>query len=405
MDLFLPATILLPQVHDLERWSVIACDQFSAQPEYWRRVREKVADAPSTLHMILHEAELGQAGEEEKIAGIHAKMKEYLQEGLFAKYENCLIYVERTLMNGEIRKGIIGKIDLEQYEYMEGALAPIRCTEKTVVERIPPRMKVRWNAELELPHVLLLCDDKKKTLIEPIAAQKELLKQLYHFSLMEAGGELAGWLVEGSVLKEFEEALRRYQEERKSSVVFAVGDGNHSLATAKACYERLKKEHPKEDLSAHPARYAMVELENIHDKTQVFEPINRIVFDTEAMQLLEMLTIQCSAKEGYPIEWHVQGKKGTLYLDPSMGELAVGILQKFLDEYLNHHKGRLEYIHGDYELKLLADQRNAIGFILPAMEKKQLFKGIEKDGVLPRKTFSMGKAQEKRYYLECRQIQ
>lgn len=405
MSIFLPATILLPQSSDLEKWSVIACDQFSAQPEYWKRVREKVADAPSTLHMILPEAELGQPGEEKKVADIHAKMTEYLEEGMFKSYEDSFIYVERTLENGEIRKGLIGMIDLENYEYEEGASAPIRCTEKTVVERIPPRMKVRWEASLELPHVLLLCDDKEKLLIEPIAAQKKELKQLYHFSLMEEGGEIAGWLVTGCVLKQFEGAMERYQKKADSSVIFAVGDGNHSLATAKACYERLKKEHPREDLSQHPARYALVELENIHDEAQVFEPIHRFVFDTEPMPLLETLKGQCGAETGYPVEWHAQGRSGIIYLNSSMGELAVGILQKFLDEYLKGSKGKLEYIHGDDELKQLTKQRNTIGFILPAMRKEQLFKGIEADGSLPRKTFSMGNAKEKRYYLECRRIQ
>lgn len=412
MDIFSAANILLPRVKSMEKWSVIACDQFSAQPEYWQQVREEVGNAPSAFHLILPEAELGQAGEEERITAIHKQMEAYLDQGLFEQYEHAYIYVERTLADGSIRKGVIGMVDLEAYDYKPGAISPIRCTEKTVLERIPPRMKVRWNAPLELPHVLLLCDDEEKTLIEPIAMQKNQMQKVYDFSLMKEGGNITGWILKDAILTQFEERLelfaqkasQHYRDLEGAPVIFAVGDGNHSLATAKACYERLKQENPQKDFSHHPARYALVELENLHDEAQVFEPIHRVIFNTEPIHLLAALQKECAAETGYPISWYMNGKKGMLYLDANQGELAVAILQNFLDRYLERHDGKIDYIHGDDELKKLASRENAIGFMLPVMEKNQLFRGVIADGALPRKTFSMGKAQEKRYYLEARLI-
>lgn len=413
MSIFLPADILLPKVKSMEKWSVIACDQFSAQPEYWQRVKQAVAEEPSTFHLILPEAELGAADEEVRVEKIHQTMRQYLAEDLFELYPNSFVYVERTLENGMIRKGLIGRIDLEAYEYTEGAASPVRCTEKTVVERIPPRMKVRWEAALELPHVLLLCDDDEHLLIEPVTEKKGELPALYDFNLMEGGGRIRGWLVQGEESRKFEERLVKFAEKAQDKyadlkgepVIFAVGDGNHSLATAKACYERLKAEHPGEDMSKHPARYALVELENLHDEAQVFEPIHRVIMEAKPEELLKKLEkAVCCENGGYPVTWYMGEETGRLYLDQQKGELAVGILQNFLDEYLKSHEGKIDYIHGDAELKELAKQERAIGFMLPAMQKSQLFRGVIADGALPRKTFSMGNAREKRYYLEARKI-
>lgn len=410
-NIFQPADILLPKDADMEKWAVIACDQFTSDGAYWDRVRTKAGDAPSTVHLILPEAELGSPGEAAAIEQINRTMADYLAQGVFAVYPESFVYVERTLENGSIRKGLIGKLDLDAYDYRPGSVSPIRATEKTVTERIPPRQRVRRGAPLELPHILMLCDDHEKKLIEPVAAKKEQMRKLYDFELMEGGGQIRGWLVADEDAKAFDEALAEYSAhvgEKYAGLpgvpmVFAVGDGNHSLATAKSCYEELKAAHPGEDLSRHPARWALVELENIHDEAQVFEPIHRVVVNTEPEELLAALESVC-APGGYPVRWFSGEKSGRVTLDPARSELSVGVLQHFLDEYLKDHPGEIDYIHDDDALIALAKQEKAIGFLLPAMEKSQLFRGVIRDGALPRKTFSMGHSREKRYYLEGRKI-
>lgn len=409
--IFQPADILLPKNCDMEKWAVIACDQFTSDGAYWERVRERAGEAPSTIHLILPEAELGTPGEDAHIQEINRTMAAYQQEGVFAEYKNCYIYVERTLQSGAVRKGLIGKLDLDAYDYLPGSRSDIRATEKTVTERIPPRQRVRRGAPIELPHVLMLCDDHQKCLIEPVAAKKDRLKKLYDFDLMEGGGHICGWLVAGEDAEAFDAALAEYVAhvgEKYTGIegvpmVFAVGDGNHSLATAKSCYEELKAQHPGEDLSGHPARYALVELENIHDEAQVFEPIHRVILNTQPDRLLKALEDFC-APGGTPVRWYSGEKSGTVTLDPARSELAVGTLQMFLDAYLKENPGEIDYIHDDDALISLSRQENAIGFLLPAMEKSQLFRGVIRDGALPRKTFSMGHSREKRYYLEGRKI-
>ena len=411
MQAFLPADILMPQVDFMEKWAVIACDQFSSQPAYWERVRATAAGAPSTINLILPEAELGTSQEAAHTALINKTMAAYLRDGVFRTYSRAFVYVERMLESGAIRKGLIGMVDLDAYDYSTGSTSAIRATEKTVVERIPPRMRVRKDAPIELPHILMLCDDHDKVLLEPIAAGKDALPKLYDFDLMEGGGHITGWLVQGKAVDNFEARLADYTAhvgEKYTGLpgvpmVFAVGDGNHSLATAKACYEELKKAHPGEDLSSHPARFALVELENIHDEAQVFEPIHRVITHTNPAAMLKALEGWC-APGGFPVEWYIGQTHGTVYLDKTRSQLAVGVLQAFLDQYLAEHPGEIDYIHGDADLKELAAQEGAIGFLLPAMEKSQLFRGVIADGILPRKTFSMGHAREKRYYLEGRAI-
>lgn len=410
MNIFQPTNILIPQVDSMEKWAVIACDQYTSQPEYWERVREYAKGAFSALNLILPEAEIEQV--EDKIDEIHSNMKKYISDGIFREYENVYIYIERTLVNGTIRKGVLGVVDLEGYDYSATSTADIRATERTVEQRIPPRMKIRRNAPIEMPHILLLCDDRQHILVESLEQIKERCNKLYDFELMEGGGHLSGWLVEGKDVEAFNSMLedyvgenaKQYENMGKMPMVFAVGDGNHSLATAKACYEELKRNHPGEDLSNHPARYALVELENIHDEAQQFEPIHRIVTEIDTDELLQTMKESICAEDGYPIVCLIGQKEETIYLDKSLGELPVAILQKFLDEYLQQHPGKIDYIHGDDVVKDLASKANSIGFILPNIEKKQFFKGIVMDGVLPRKTFSMGHAQEKRYYLEARKI-
>ena len=411
-NVFLPADILLPKNADFSKWAVIACDQFTSDQEYWNRVRANAEGSVSTINLILPEAELGTEKEAAHTALINKTMAEYMENGVFETYENSLIYVERTLENGSIRMGLMGMVDLDAYDYTVGATSAIRATERTVTERIPPRQRVRRDAPIELPHILLLCDDHEKVLIEPIAAKKDSFKVLYDCDLMEDGGHITGWLVPQEEVEKFNATLteysanvgKKYEGLKGEPVVFAVGDGNHSLATAKSCYEELKKNNPGVDLSAHPARYALVELENIHDPSQQFEPIHRIIFNTDTKKMLKAVEENICAEGGYPVKWYIGEESGTVYLDRAKSELAVGVLQAFLDEYLKENEGEIDYIHDDDALIALAAKENAIGFLVPGMEKSQLFRGVVADGVLPRKTFSMGHSREKRYYLESRKI-
>ncbi len=423
MPLFSAANILLPKAGThlpgksdltMENWSVIACDQFTSQPDYWEKTHQLVGDHPSTLDLILPEAKLYEPQEDQEIGRIHVTMDEYMGAGMFEEYEDAFIYVERTLKDGSIRKGLVGKLDLEYYDYHPGATTPIRATEKTVLERIPPRKKVREGAPLELPHILVLCDDDKKRLIEPLTARKDQLPMLYDFDLMQEGGHIAGYLVQGEAADEFAERFEQYAAESKDKypnlngapVALAVGDGNHSLATAKACYEETKADYPEGGLSGNPARYALVELNNIHDDALVFEPIHRIVTDVDVPDLLQALNESiCVENENcHTVTWYAGDKTGNLRLDAEKSPLAVDILQNFLDTWLAKHPGKIDYIHGEKALRKLAAAPDSIGFKLPKTDKSQLFPGVIADGTLPRKTFSMGHATDKRYYLEAREI-
>lgn len=400
MHPFKKADILIPRQADMAKWSVIACDQFVSQPEYWEKARELVGEAPSTLKLILPEAEL-EGDCQAAIASINQTMLQYLQDDIFTYYPSSYIYVERTLINGTVRKGVVGAVDLEQYDFTPDSGTAIRATEQTVQERIPPRMDIRRDAALELPHVLLLCDDEQKMLVESLTAKKDTLPLLYDFDLMQGGGRLRGWLVSGEDAAAFDEALeiygqRMYQKHGEKPVLYAVGDGNHSLASAKGCYEENK--------SCENARYALVELENIHDDAQVFEPIHRIVKNTDALALLQAMQVAIGKESGSPIIWHIGNRSGKFYVHSADGMLPVGIVQDFLDDYLKTHSGIIDYIHGEEALAQLAQADNAIGLILPPVEKNAFFQGIIAGGTLPRKTFSMGHAQEKRYYLEARKI-
>lgn len=411
MKVFTSTNILLPKNVNLEQWAVIACDQFTSDPAYWRRVRKNAEGSPSTVNLILPEAELESVDEGQAVRSINATMETYLTGGVFTEYPNSYIYVERTLADGTIRPGLLGAVDLEAYDYHHGSTSAIRATEMTVLERIPPRQRVRKDAPIELPHVLMLCDDDEQKLLEPIQDTKETLTKLYDFELMEQGGRIQGWLLQGAEAEAFDQRLEafgasvgeKYADLTGTAVLMAVGDGNHSLATAKSCYEALKAENPGADLSDHPARYSLVELQNIHDPSLVFAPIHRIISDVDPRKLIRDLESVC-AEGGYPVEWLIGEERGTVYLDRSRGELAVAVLQEFLDRWLAENQGKIDYIHGDDELAELARQSDSLGFLLPPMEKHQLFRGVISGGALPRKTFSMGHAREKRYYLEGRKI-
>ena len=410
MKTFAPANILLPKNVSFEKWAVIACDQFTSQPEYWKRVRENVGEAVSTLNLVFPEAELN-VDRAERIKSINENMAKYLAEDIFTEYKDAYVYVERTLKNGVVRKGIVGVIDLEQYDYNADSKSAIRATEQTVLERIPPRVEIRRNASMELPHVLLLCDDEKERIIEPLTAKKAELPKIYDFDLMEGGGHIAGYLLQGTEVDAINEAIAAYEEDvlkkyevtGKAPMTYAVGDGNHSLATAKACYEELKEKCGAEEVANHPARFALVELENIYDEAQVFEPIHRLLTNVNVKELLTYLEVEIGGN-GTAIKWFANGEAGELKINDENGELPLEVIQVALDKYLKANAGEIDYIHGDETLEQLSQKENTIGFLMPNVTKNAFFENIVNNGVMPRKTFSMGEAEEKRYYLEGRRI-
>lgn len=424
---FQPADILLPRDCNLSLWSVVACDQYTSQPEYWQRVEERVGRAPSALRLILPESCLEGPDVETDIMEINNSMTRYLREGRFAVYPNSLIYVERMLDNGRIRRGLVGMVDLEQYDYEKGSTSPIRATEGTVLSRIPPRVAVRKNAPIELPHVMLLADDPEKTVIEPLANQVADMEKLYEFELMERGGRVRGWCLGEEQMAQVADALNvlaepdsfrtRYGLEQNFPVLlFAVGDGNHSLATAKECYERAKRLTPQEQWGELPARYALCELVNLHDESLEFEPIHRVLFGVRPDEVIHQLreyypdSIQgmedSVGRTGHTLYYIYQGRRDAVTVLKSESQLPVGTLQNFLDTYLKEHpESRVDYVHGEEIAAGLAEKRpDAVAFLLPAMGKEELFPTVIHDGVLPRKTFSMGEAQDKRFYLEARRI-
>lgn len=416
---FRPADILLPQNCDYGKWAVVACDQYTSQPEYWQEVEELVGSAPSTLRLILPESCLDGPSVETDIMEVNNTMTRYLREERFRTLPASLIYVERRLDNLRLRRGLVGMVDLEQYDYEPGAEAQVRATEGTVMARIPPRVAVRKNAPLELPHVMLLADDPEKTVLEPLSARKDQMEKVYDFDLMERGGHIAGWRLDGESMALVAAALRkladpaafrtRYGVEDKPVLLFAVGDGNHSLATAKECYERQKKLTPREQWDSLPARYALCELVNLHDASLEFEPIHRVVFGVEPERVVEELLSALPGAyrgegDGHVLRFSHAGGKGAVTVPRPEAQLEVGTLQPFLDAYVKEHGGSIDYIHGADVARDLAARPGNIAFLLPAMGKEQLFPTVIRDGVLPRKTFSMGEAHDKRFYLEARKI-
>lgn len=413
------ADILLPKNNDMAKWSVVACDQYTSQPEYWVRVEDFVGDEPSALHMILPESRLEGPDVEENIAQINATMAQYLKQEVFAEYPDSIFYVERRLDGGKIRRGLVGMVDLEQYDYEPGSAAAIRATEGTVLSRIPPRVAVRKNAPVELPHIMLLTDDPDRTVIEPLAVQTAQMEQVYDFELMERGGHISGWRLNEKQTEHIANALSaladpaafnaRYGTENLPTLLFAVGDGNHSLATAKESYESQKRLTSPELWESLPSRFALAELVNLHDDSLEFEAIHRVVFDADVQQLLDALKREYPGAyegcgEGHVLHYvHAAGEGVVTVPDPA-AQLPVGTLQNFLDRFLKDHTGKVDYIHGEDVTRRLAIQPGCVGFLLPAMSKDQLFPTVIHDGVLPRKTFSMGEAHDKRFYLEARKI-
>lgn len=414
---FKAGNILIPKKTDMTKWSVVACDQYTSEPEYWNEVTKIVGDAPSTLNLTLPEIYLEESDVNERIKRINENMNKLLAEDFFNELEDSMIYLERTQSDGKVREGLMGIVDLEDYSYEVGSQTLIRATEKTVIERIPPRVKVRENAKLELPHIMILIDDEKKDIIESLKNKVTETDVVYDFDLMKNGGHIKGYKLNGEVINEINTKLenladkdyfeKKYNVHDKGILLFAMGDGNHSLATAKACYENLKKTMSKEEYLNHPARYALVELVNLHSSALEFEAINRVVFDVDSKKLVEELNKYYTINEkgnGQEFELITSDGVKKLYIENPKSNIAVGSIQIFLDEYLKYNSGKIDYIHGDDVTKELTLKGNNVGFIFKPMKKEELFRTVILDGALPRKTFSMGHSYDKRYYLEARKI-
>lgn len=414
---FKKCDILIPKKGvNYNLWSVIACDQYTSQIDYWNKVDELVKDNPSTLRITLPEVYLEDSNVEQRISKINETMKEYINNDIFDTLEDTMLYIERTDSTGKVREGLIGIIDLESYDYNVGSKSLVRATEKTVIERIPPRKKVRINAPLELPHIMILIDDEKKEIIESLKNKVNETDKVYDFDLMMNAGHLKGYKLNSDTcdfvtnkltdLGELEYFNKKYDVNESSPLLFAMGDGNHSLATAKACYLEIKEKLGDEALN-HPSRYALVELVNIHSTALDFEPIHRVIFDTDYDNLLKELYKYYDINEdgnGQRLEYVTEKEDKVIYISNPKSNLTVGSLQMFLDEYLKNNKGKIDYIHGDDTTKNMGKQEGNIAFILPKMEKNELFRTVILDGALPRKTFSMGHSDDKRFYLECRKI-
>lgn len=425
-DIYLPR----PGV-DFSKWAVIACDQFTSQPKYWNKVEEIVGNAPSTLNLIFPEVYLDKPGAEERIRRIQQTMQDYLSDGLLVPYDG-MVYVERRV-GGKLRKGLVLALDLEQYDFNKGSQSLIRATEGTIIERLPPRIHIREGARLEVPHILVLIDDPQRTVIEPVGKSKTLLKKLYDFELMAGSGHLNGYLVddpsiETSIVNALEQLANSLIFAAKYGIgmdqpvlLFAMGDGNHSLATAKAIWEKKKAKVGMD----HPSRYALVEIENVHDEGLDFAPIHRVIFGlkqdifsamkayfqsgyifTPCRDQSEMVSRVCQSASASQTIGVVSAQGfGLVEIANPSSNLPVGSLQTFLDDFLKRGGAeRIDYIHGEEVIYNLGQTPGNIAFYLPGMDKSDLFKTVILDGALPRKTFSMGEAFEKRFYMECREI-
>ena len=439
--------ILLPKDKaNLKKWSVIACDQYTQDKDYWKKVEQEVADFPSTLKITLPEVYLGDSDKQDRINNINKTMKEYLSNNIFSSPVEAMIYIERTTGYGRMRKGLVTAIDLETYDWKPFSTALIRATEATILDRIPPRMEIRRDAPIELPHIMLLVNDSEKSLVEKTGELAKSKSALYDTDLMMNSGHITGWQVsDKDEIANVENALNQIakkQTQKDGSIfMFAVGDGNHSLATAKAIWDELKTKNGgtknsdgsisiPQGMENHNARFALIEIVNIYDEGLTFEPIHRVLFNVE--NLLEKVAeqfkkINCfvgieevssekdlanavensNADFGFVFEGN--GKVTYKVLKTNIQELAVSKLQPALDEILANCKKEnidceIDYIHGTEEVFRLGGKNNATTILLPPIAKDTFFATIANSGPLPRKSFSMGEASEKRFYMECRQL-
>ncbi|MFH2116333.1 MAG: DUF1015 domain-containing protein [Spirochaetota bacterium] len=426
-EVYLPADGI-----DLSRWAVVACDQYSSEHEYWESVARSVGSEPSTLNLIFPECYLEDDDKADRVTRIRVAMTDYLAKGIVRPAKPGFVLVERFSPFGKYpRKGLVMAVDLERYQYGKGVTSLIRPTEGTIVERLPPRMDIRRGAPLEVPHIMLLIDDPNRTVIEPLYARMAALPTLYDFQLMKDSGRVRGALVGDSELLEgvvaaLEKLGDKFAYEKRYAnpnlLLFAVGDGNHSLATAKAIWEETKKAGAADpDLMSHPARYALVELVNIYDEGLPFHPIHRVLFRAEEKALMAAVSAAGGTYEAMP--WATAVKKadeataehrfafvsgpasGLIHFARPVAKLAAGTIQEILDAHLKAHPSTvIDYIHGTESLETLARKPGNLGLYLPPIDKGSFFATVIRDGVMPRKTFSMGEAPEKRFYIEARKI-
>lgn len=395
MRVFTPADILLPRVDDMTKWSCIACDQFTAEPEYWREAERIVGSEPSTLRLMLPEAWLGVRDSAAETRKIYAAMKDYVNRGIFRTVEDSFVYVERMLPSGAVRRGLVGKLDLECYDWAPGSATPVRATEGTVESRLPARVEVRRGATLEMPHIMVFIDDPENAVI-PSAAGGEVL---YDFELMLGGGHIRGSRVTGEAAERLTAAL----EAPEGSVRFAMGDGNHSLAAAKRCWEQIKRNLPEQELETHPARYALAEIVNIHDEAVTFEPIHRVLLETVPRGFIEEAAARLPRGKGQAVTLLAGRREMEIETGMPLGAL-VALVDELLGDWRREHGGEPDYIHGDEEARALGGRPSSVGVLLPRLEKAELFPYITEHGPYPKKSFSIGHARDKRYYLECRAI-
>jgi len=412
-----PAELLLPAGHvKWETWACVACDQYTSQPEYWEEAARLAGEAPSCLKLVLPECYLAETAE--RTPRIHREMERYLASGaLTEQVAGGFVLVERTTAAGH-RLGLVGAVDLEEYDFT-GRKCLVRPTEETITARLPARLAIRREAPLELSHVMLLLDDPLRTVLEPLYARRETLPALYDFELMQGGGHLRGWAVtEDPDLAAIHRALTALRDSKgPNPLLFAVGDGNHSLATAKARWNELKATLSPEEQAAHPARFAMVEAVNIHDKALQFEPIHRVLTGVDVQALTEdwrgycrqrgmnLITGDAPLDDAQAVTMVSAAGETMLWIVSPDGPIPVATLQRYLDDFLaRHSEAEIDYIHGDDVLRRLAGVPGAVGFLLPPLDKSAFFAAIDDLGILPRKTFSMGHAHEKRFYMECRAI-
>ena len=409
--LFGRTDILIPRELDMTKWSVVACDQFSSQPEYWDALERACAGVPSTLHLMLPEAYLASRDPVAEADRINAEMARYLASDVFQTLPDSYVYVERTLPSGAVRRGLVGAVDLEAYDYAKDSGTPIRATEGTIEERLPPRVRIREGAPLEMPHVMVFCDDPDDLLFKSLAGRKERLAKLYDFELSAGGGHLRGYRVSGNDADAVDAALAALSDPETlrekygdaSPVVFAMGDGNHSVATAKQCWENRKRGLTAVQRETDPARRALVELVNLHDPAIVLEP------GTDPSAFLR------EAKEVFTERYRPGGVSHDITLVTAAGEETVavpglsigeliGAAESFCVKYVCAHGGSIDYIHNDETAMDMGRKPGQAALLLPKMEKDELFSSVVRSGPFPKKSFSIGRAEEKRYYLECRKI-
>ncbi len=392
---FKSADILIPK-KDLEKWAVIACDQFTSDLKYWQDCESNVKNAPSALQIILPEIYLSKDNSK-AVRKINSTMYKYLEDGIFTQLHNSMVYIERTQHDGKIRHGLLCAVDLEKYDYRKGSHTLIRATEETVPDRLPPRISIRKDAPLEIPHIMLLIDDPENSVMGFLKESAPSFDRLYDFDLMMGGGHISGYRLTKEAIERSSSLLDALAA-GDDPLLFAVGDGNHSLAAAKECYLM----HPNEK-----NRYALAEIVNIHDEALTFEPIYRTVFGMDAAEMEEELISffgDLDSDGGH--EFKMLSKDGCRDITlKRLSLLPVGTLQLFINALLKKRPGiKVDYVHELETVKRLSKECKTVGFLFEGMKKSELFAAVKNDGALPRKTFSMGEGRDKRYYIEARRI-